>query len=324
MIDTDDFSFGGLTDDECILSAWNSDDLFSFSDEGSSEESFDLAYQIIPPLIQDPIIISEVVDHKISTVDTFISNPKRKYSAVNISKKESNKPNIRRKNKTRKSNNNISPIEWKTVDEININNNVVEISDLINSTISNGVDSISSSANANDLKRERFKAFEPLIESFNCGDTKQIADFVESKCVSDVILHSQLLKEDHFGIKPILLFWLLLHEIYPDSIIQILKTGLVSSAAGGDSCVEYVYKFTGTRISDQSVALMFTTMIESGKLNECSELSTLASRCVQDYGGLSKSVKPHTVNFIVETMITYNNDNKIIKWSCRIVLSQEK
>jgi hypothetical protein len=230
------------------------------------------------------------------------------------------------------------------------------------------------------MKRKRLEAFDPVIAAFNVGDFEMMGEVLRDKCEDHVILSSQLLSNDSVGMKPLLLFWGLLHETYPDAMIQILETRLSSvtrasfhssnksattvvdsngnaanhndssnsSSSNGDSntskvddqhplasllkgnyhSVEYVYKFTGTRITDRPVAQTFNKLIESGILNDDithitnESLTSVISKYMTSADVPQASYVAHGCSYIIETVLTFNQHNKIIKWSYGILAAE--
>eukprot|EP01034_Spumella_vulgaris_P022752 gene22752-28910_t len=225
------------------------------------------------------------------------------------------------------------------------------------------------------MKRKRLEAFDPVIAAFNVGDFEMMGEVLKDKCEEHVILSSQLLSDDSVGMKPLLLFWGLLHETYPDAMIQILETRLssvtratfhsanksattvfdsdgnaASTSSGGTGSVnlnvisaenplspflkgsyhsvEYVYKFTGTRITDRPVAQTFNKLIESGILNDDithitnESLTSVISKYMTSADVPAASYVAHGCSYIIETVLTFNQHNKIIKWSYGILAAE--
>lgn len=217
------------------------------------------------------------------------------------------------------------------------------------------------------MKRRRLEAFDPVIDAFNIGDFEQMGAILNEKCEENVILSSQLLSEDSVGKKALLLFWGLLHETYPDAMIQILETrlstvsrasfhasskprvipadidnstipvDLSSSSSSQDPAdtpyvgqyhsVEYVYKFTGTRITDRPVGQTFNKLIHSGILNDDVKYTNESLTFVISKYMTSADLPPaafvaHGCSYVVETVLTFNQHNKIIKWSYAILAAE--
>lgn len=220
------------------------------------------------------------------------------------------------------------------------------------------------------MKRRRLEAFDPVIDAFNIGDFEMMGNILNEKCEENVILSSQLLSEDSVGKKAILLFWGLLHETYPDAMIQILETRLstvsrasfhasskprvipadidnstvptvlLSTSSSSSSqepgepvysgqyhSVEYVYKFTGTRITDRPVGQTFNKLIKSGILNDDVKYNNESLTFVISKYMTSADLPPaafvaHGCSYVVETVLTFNQHNKIIKWSYAILAAE--
>ncbi len=173
-----------------------------------------------------------------------------------------------------------------------------------------------------EQKRIRLEVFDPMLDAFNTGDFDQMSSLIHSACHHDVkITMPQCIS--YQGVTPILVLWGLLHETYPDAMTKILEkriSSIVSSTCRPIQRVEYVYKLQGTGITHKPAMESFTHIMDDighYKVMSHDEVISVISRHMATIP--PHSCDDHTSTFIVETVLTFDNDNKIIEWSYDIL-----
>ncbi len=168
-----------------------------------------------------------------------------------------------------------------------------------------------------EQKRIRLEVFDPILEAFNTGDIDKMSSLISSACQHDVKVAMPQCAT-HQGVTPILVLWGLLHETFPDAMTKILEKRISSNASSTHPIqrVEYVYKLQGTGITNKPVMESFTHIMASiGDSKDMShdDVISVISRHMATIP--PHSCDDHTSTFIAETILTFDNDNKIIEWS---------
>lgn len=184
-----------------------------------------------------------------------------------------------------------------------------------------------------ESQRKRLEIFDPIMESFNTGDFQSMSDLMRENCRFDVELSATSIRGKLCGIVPLLVFFGLLHETYPDAMVKILERRLcstkkpvgklqqVKSPLDADvvQCVDYVYKLVGTSISTRPIHKVFNSVIE-GLKDRGEDLTQEEITCA--ISGLLNTDTSATENecaFIVQTELAFDRNNKIIKWSYEVL-----
>lgn len=80
-----------------------------------------------------------------------------------------------------------------------------------------------------ESRHRRLGIFDPIMDAFNTGDFQLMSDFMRENCRSDVELSATSIRGKLCGIVPLLVFFGLLHETYPDAMVKILERRLCST-----------------------------------------------------------------------------------------------
>lgn len=210
-----------------------------------------------------------------------------------------------------------------------------------------------SDVSSNSLTEGKLLAFDPVVEAFSLGDFEMMTSILTDLCSSTVILKSSLLEKEYTGRKPIFFFWSLLHEIYPDAMLEVLERrfSIISNETYNTTIsrhqnyekvdpsdttekyfVENVYKFTGTRISNKSISAALECLITVNKTDQLPEgqakLEYIANKVTCSVIRTIECVKPSSneaivCNQILEFRIMFKG-NQVVLMNCDVAVSSEK
>lgn len=175
---------------------------------------------------------------------------------------------------------------------------------------------------AQEQKRIRLEVFDPIMDAFNTGDFDSMTKLVRNSCNEDVKLKLPTTTSARYqGVTPILIFWGLLHETYPDAMTKILEKRISSSTS--ITCpiqsAEYVYKFHGTRITTKPVLESFAAIMESIGEKELTHDEIVSAVAKQMTSIPPQAYEENECSFIAETVLTFDAENKITEWAYDIL-----
>ena len=178
-------------------------------------------------------------------------------------------------------------------------------------------------AQQEERKRQRLEVFDPMLEAFNVGDFKALSKQVRSACHPEVRLKVSGLQREVRGVVPILLFYGLLHETFPDAMTKILEKRLSSSASAAaqrsaaQNSVEYVYKMVGTRITsrpvEESFAALLCALCDAASLSNEDEVDKAVARQMASIP--PQAYEESECSYIVETVLALDGENRIVEWN---------
>ena len=192
-------------------------------------------------------------------------------------------------------------------------------------------------------RRIRLGFFDPVMEAFNTGDFEAMSDIMRKTIRDDCIFRAPYIKTDMRGLIPLLAFFGLLHEAYPDAMVKVLerriwatqktsvKANDTSSIASDSSDstqskdpladavqrVDYVYKLVGTRISSRPLPSVYNKMIE--KLRGRTSLTQEEISCAINGMLSGDTVSEGECAYIIETGLSFDSNNMIVEWTYEIL-----
>lgn len=198
-----------------------------------------------------------------------------------------------------------------------------------------------------------------FIVAYNSGDFPGLFSLLLENCDRNVRFTISLMNIECHGIFSIIAFFLLLHEIYPDSIIQNIEKRVATIKSpskstqnsfdetdGGKSSgviakkeaftpqietVENIDKFAGTRVLPQPVFVLYQEILSTGILNHTfltlpMIISFITDKIQQKYQLIKSCFSDSGVaherlfTFITETNLTFDlPSNRITCWSYNIL-----
>ena len=173
-----------------------------------------------------------------------------------------------------------------------------------------------------EQKRARLEVLDPIMEAFNNGDLDQMTSLVRSNCHANVRVKMQSLPAYH-GMAAILIYFGLLHEIYPDAMTKILdkRISTITSSCSPTHSVEYVFKVHGTRITTKPMLESFSQIMTSIGNKDMTHEDVISAISKHMITIPPQSCEEHECSFIAETILTFDNENKIIEWAYDILAS---
>lgn len=192
-------------------------------------------------------------------------------------------------------------------------------------------------------RRIRLGFFDPVMDAFNTGDFEAMSDFMRKSIRDDCIFRAPYIKTDMRGLIPLLAFFGLLHEAYPDAMVKVLerriwaaqkasvKANDLSSVTSDSSDsmatrdpladavqrVDYVYKLVGTRISSRPLPSVYNKMIE--KLRGRTSLTQEEISCAINGMLSGDAVSEGECAYIIETGLSFDSNNMIVEWTYEIL-----
>jgi len=184
-----------------------------------------------------------------------------------------------------------------------------------------------------ECQQKRLEIFDPIMDAFNTGDFQLMSDLMRENCRNDVELSATSIRGKLCGIVPLLVFFGLLHETYPDAMVKILERRLCSTKkpvgksphlkspldADVVQCVDYVYKLVGTSISTRPIHKVFNKVIEGLKDRGEDLTQEEITSAISGLLNTDTSATENECAFIVETELAFDHNNKIIKWSYEVL-----
>jgi hypothetical protein len=178
-------------------------------------------------------------------------------------------------------------------------------------------------------QRKRLEIFDPIMDAFNTGDFQLMSDLMREHCREDVELSASSLRGNLRGIVPLLVFFGLLHETFPDAMVKILERRLCSTKKPVGKfksdlslldcdvvqSVDYVYKLVGTSISIRPIHKVFNKVMEGLKSTNEEITQDDITCAISGLLNTDTSATENECSFIVETELAFDRNNKIIKWS---------
>lgn len=176
-----------------------------------------------------------------------------------------------------------------------------------------------------ELKDRRLKAITDLIDSLNQCENESFERLLREEYMDDVVVKLSHLEEDRYsGRNALLLIWVATHESYPDGMYKVLEKRYVnmtvprgksgSSPLAASPKVEFVYKFSGTKIVPGNIATLIRNFAQQHedyatygpeKLND--KLLQFVAMSDLAFEGESSE------NFIGEATLTFEPDSNKVK-----------
>ncbi|RYH32481.1 hypothetical protein EON65_00445 [archaeon] len=156
-------------------------------------------------------------------------------------------------------------------------------------------------------------ALNPFIKSFNTGDFETLVGTIQTRCESDIALRVEEWRCQGNGRKDMLGFWCLLHEIFPDAILNILERRLRSSLSDQQlRCVEYVCKLAGTRITTYPIHNIFYSLVADPSLVEQVSATDLTDLVSKHFAQVDPShFQEQNCTYIIEIVLTFSDGDII-------------
>lgn len=212
-------------------------------------------------------------------------------------------------------------------------------------------------------RKIRLEFFDPIMNAFNTGDFDVMAAIMRNSVRDDCLFRAQYIKSGLRGLIPLLVFFGLLHEAYPDAMVKILErrisstkkpavalsntasmptpsaesnndeSNIISSSSAESSLplqiteslqrVDYVYKLVGTSISSRPLPAIYNKAIE--KLKDRTSL-TQEDISVAISGLLAGGDGAHEGEcaYIVETGLSFDCNNKIVEWTYEVLAADTR
>lgn len=211
------------------------------------------------------------------------------------------------------------------------------------------------------LRQERMKCNDSFNAAYNNGDFSQLFTEFYNSCDVNVRFIAPALQIECYGIIPLLSFFMLMSEMYPDSLSQNIERRIASIKASRNPAspvetayfgfsepvalesdllietVENIDKFTGTRVFHQPVVTIFRELLSEGVLNSpfllIPDLTTIITNKLYEHqhlhhqmqqrGFSTEESEEKVYTFITESCLTFDlTTNKIIQWNYNILASQ--
>lgn len=181
-----------------------------------------------------------------------------------------------------------------------------------------------------DNTKKRLEIFDPIMEAFNTGDFDLMSSIMKEHCRRDCEFKAAYIKPGLKGAVPLMVFFGLLHEAYPDAMVKILDRRISSTKkplsklfdSAADEIVQrvdYVYKIVGTRISTRPLPSVYNKVIDGLMAKENltqDEVSCAISGLLTSNNSASSDGE---CSYIVETGLSFDQYNKIIEWTYEIL-----
>lgn len=107
----------------------------------------------------------------------------------------------------------------------------------------------------------------------------------------------------------------------------VSKPSISDPKERSECSVQYIFKFTGTRIINKTVGDMFNDIVKTGLLDEPFHRENVANKITRyltnssslhthssDPNSLASTAKEYLCNYIIEAVLTLNYENKITHW----------
>mmetsp|Transcript_28211 Transcript_28211/g.21086 ORF Transcript_28211/g.21086 Transcript_28211/m.21086 type:complete len:263 (+) Transcript_28211:127-915(+) len=174
------------------------------------------------------------------------------------------------------------------------------------------------------MKEDRLNAITDLISALNQCENDAIENLLKESYSENVVVKLSHHTEDvYVGRNALLLIWVATHESYPDGMYKELEKRYINmtaprgkAASSFVACpkVEFVYKFSGTRIIPGNVATLIRNF--SSKYTDYSTYGPekLNDKLLQFVAMSEMPFEPECPeNYIGEAMLTFEADSKLIK-----------
>lgn len=163
----------------------------------------------------------------------------------------------------------------------------------------------------------RLNAFHLILELTNLDSDYHLFYLIHRLCAKDLqltLISIDTKRIQTFSPNALFTFFYLTHEIYPDCFSHVIEHRLYNQNQCKDNFkVEYIYRFSGTRITNHSLIELFESFINKSQLF-----------VLQSYENLSLSIVHHIVNSDHSLSQQIINNNQITTIICSVMLTINK
>jgi len=195
--------------------------------------------------------------------------------------------------------------------------------------------------------------FDPIMDAYSNGDLETMDALIRMSCCENVIFQVPTLQIESIGVDSVVAFWILLHEIYPDAMMNTLdrrigtlttvpKSSPVTTPTNASAKttaitlpnavstptttmkqrIEYVYKFKATRITNRSIKDTFQEVVDAGIRGKQLTHEDMNRLVVRSISSLSPNYAEEVeCVFIVENIFGIDENHQIMHWSYDILAS---
>lgn len=170
---------------------------------------------------------------------------------------------------------------------------------------------------------------DPIFDAFNAGDFENVLKCMEAVCKDDLIYHCVVNGFSLYGIKEFMVFWAIVHEIYPDAMCKVLerrlRTETIPKVNGSINSkqnkyvVEIVYKFTGTNISSRPSFEIFREATTKYPLPDVMTIEDISLYATRHTCLVPPPNEETTCCILYETTLTCNDNFKMERWDCEFI-----
>eukprot|EP01039_Chlorochromonas_danica_P004463 gene4463-4888_t len=203
---------------------------------------------------------------------------------------------------------------------------------------------LSSNADRVVPKAHRLHLIDPLLAAFNSGDFEKLIVLFRERCLPSIDIRANSWQCTGRGTVSLLALLSLLHEVYPDAVIEVLerrfrcgsqvesnssnnnsndsndddRTAVGDlSALSDDRQVELICRFAGTRITDYPLTEPFDYLSHHADLQrEGVQHEVLAAVVMNHLSVIHPShFQDAAVVFILEMVLAWDSEDKIVSWT---------
>jgi hypothetical protein len=190
---------------------------------------------------------------------------------------------------------------------------------------------------AEERRNARLQFSEVYHTAYNNGDFFQLSEILKTHCAENVHFIAPNRLVETIGVAPLLAFFMICNEIFPDSVLKNISkriasfkhpkpppgSGLPETPPVTTEIIEFIDKFSGTKVMDRIVVEVFGRLANDGTIEN--PLLTVAeiNQLVHDIfysSGNPYASEEIVCSFISETALTFDlYTNKIIRWNYSIL-----
>lgn len=174
-----------------------------------------------------------------------------------------------------------------------------------------------------EMKDKRLKFITDLIGSLNQCENEPFEQLLQEGYADNVVLKIAHTNDIYQGRNSLLLLWLATHEVYPDGMYKVLEKRYVNmtvprgkSRLSPVACpkVEFVYKFSGTKIVPAGVASLIRNFANKHQDYATYSPEKLNDKLLQFISTRELTFETEsTQNIIGESTLTFVPDTTIVK-----------
>lgn len=170
------------------------------------------------------------------------------------------------------------------------------------------------------LANRRREMIEIIVSAFNCSDVLLLHGLLSEATIDNVQLTSSTLGCELFGLNPLMVYFGLLLECYPDGMMTPRSIHSVVDVSA-DS-LEFHFRFIGTRVTSKSFTTIFSTLADCMALgvNVCTRdiLEMITKYRLNSHTqvphALVPEMEPRFVNLDGKIVFTFDGNHKIFRW----------